>query len=82
MTASVLLRISLKSTDARLSGTCRSVEDAVRKNTGDEIAGATGTDVTLRAERKLGGSAEALAPQTLRRNASSVENRAVDLAGC
>ncbi len=36
------------------------------KNTGDEIAGATGTDVTLRAERKLGGSAEALAPQTLR----------------
>ncbi len=36
------------------------------KNTGDEIAGATGTDVTLRAERKLGGSAEALAPHTLR----------------
>ena len=27
------------------------------------IAGATGADVKLRAERKLGGSAEALAPQ-------------------
>ncbi len=34
------------------------------KNTGDEIAGATGVCVKLRAERKLGGSAEALAPQS------------------
>ncbi len=29
------------------------------------IGGATGTDVKLRAERKLGGSAEALAPLLL-----------------
>jgi hypothetical protein len=28
--------------------------------TGDKIAGATGSDVKLRAERKLGGRAEAL----------------------
>jgi hypothetical protein len=30
------------------------------KNTGDKIAGATGSDVKLRAERKLGGSPEGL----------------------
>jgi hypothetical protein len=35
------------------------------KNTGDEIAGATGSDVTLRAGRKLGGRAEALTPHWL-----------------
>ena len=34
--------------------------------TGDEIAGATGVDVKLRAERKLGCRAEALAPQSPR----------------
>ncbi len=43
----------------------RSVEDAVRMSTGDEIAGATGAGVKFRAERKLGGSAEALAPHRL-----------------
>jgi hypothetical protein len=31
-----------------------------------KIAGATGSDVKLRAERKLGGRAEALTPQRLR----------------
>jgi hypothetical protein len=36
------------------------------KDTGDKIAGATGGDVKLRAERKLGRSAEALAPRRLR----------------
>ncbi len=55
-----------------------SVQDEIRKSTGDKIAGATGgsltagdktaggagTDVKLRAERKLGGRAEALTPQT------------------
>jgi hypothetical protein len=34
--------------------------------TGDKIAGATGADVKLRAERKLGGRAEALTPHRLR----------------
>jgi hypothetical protein len=43
----------------------RSVEDAVGTSTGDKIAGATGSDVKLRPERKLGGSAEALAPHRL-----------------
>ncbi len=47
---------------------CRSVEDAVGKSTGDKIAGATGAYVKLRAERKLGGRAEALAVQTVRRS--------------
>jgi hypothetical protein len=41
----------------------RSVEDAIGRVTGDKIAGATGSDVKLRAERKLGRSAEALAPR-------------------
>jgi hypothetical protein len=44
----------------------RSVEDAVGTRTGDKIAGATGADVKLRAERKLGGRAEALTPHRLR----------------
>jgi hypothetical protein len=44
----------------------RSVEDAVGRVTGDKIAGATGADVKLRAERKLGGRAEALTPRRLR----------------
>jgi hypothetical protein len=35
------------------------------KNTGDKIVGDTGGDVKIRAERKLGRSAEALAPQRL-----------------
>jgi hypothetical protein len=34
----------------------------VAHRTGDKIAGATGTDVKLRAGQKLGGRAEALAP--------------------
>ncbi len=34
-----------------------SVEDAVGRVTGDKIAGATGSDIKLRAERKLGGRA-------------------------
>jgi hypothetical protein len=38
-------------------------EAAVRRVTDDKIARATGGDVKLRAERKLGRSAEALAPQ-------------------
>ena len=49
----------------------RSVEDAVLTTAGDKIAGATGTAVKLRAERKLGGRLEALTPQRLR----SVFNR-------
>ncbi len=39
------------------------IENAVRTNTGDKIAGATGAYLKLRAERKLDGSAEAPAPQ-------------------
>ncbi len=34
-----------------------SVEDAIGRVTGDKIAGATGADIKLRAERKLGGRA-------------------------
>ena len=33
-------------------------EDAVGRATGDKIAGATGADIKLRAERKLGGRAK------------------------
>ncbi len=43
----------------------RSVEDTVGRVTGDKIASAIGADVKLRAERKLGGRAEALTPQLL-----------------
>ena len=43
-----------------------SVEDAVGRVTGDKVAGAIGGDVKLRAERKLGGRAEALTPHRLR----------------
>ena len=38
----------------------RTPEDAAGTDTGDEIAGATDIEVKLRAERKLGGRAEAL----------------------
>jgi hypothetical protein len=37
------------------NGHGHSVQDAVRTNAGDEIASATGMDVTLRAGLKLGG---------------------------
>ncbi len=47
----------------------RCVEGAVFTRADDKFAGPTGTHVKLRAERKLGGRAEALTPHPMSRSA-------------
>ncbi len=53
-------------TGDRIAGVTGLREASRRTVTGDRISGVTGADVKLRAGRKPGGSAEALAPHGMR----------------